>query len=180
MNIESNLNNDWIINFDKMDKIYKDYYKDDLYYINLNFIYINKNNEIQKIKQEYFLMTTPNYILREEIIEILKKNMYDNNCRYSLLSILKYNITLDTNNVSNFLKDDIDTDYLTIINNVDSIKFEKTIHMFQDLNDVIFIFNEKSNEVKKNNDNATKKNIKTVIHTKNTKTKNTIKKRYKD
>jgi len=52
--------------------------------------------------------------------------------------------------------------------------------MFQDLNDVIFIFNEKSNEVKKNNDNATKKNIKTVIHTKNTKTKNTIKKRYKD
>ena len=65
MDIENKLNDDWIHKFDKIDKLYEDFYKDDLYYTNLKFIYINRNNEIEKINQETFLMTTPNKILRE-------------------------------------------------------------------------------------------------------------------
>ena len=72
---EIELNDEWINNFEKTDKLYEDYYKDDLYYINLKFIYLNRKNEIEKIKQEPFLMTTKNYILREEILGILKKSM---------------------------------------------------------------------------------------------------------
>ena len=57
MNFEySKLNDDWIVNFEKTDKLYQDFYKDDLYYINLKIIYINRNNEIEKVKQESFLM----------------------------------------------------------------------------------------------------------------------------
>ena len=67
------LDDDWINEFENTDKLYKDYYKDDLYYIHLRVIYINRVNEIEKLKQESFLMSKPNYITREEILEMLKR-----------------------------------------------------------------------------------------------------------
>lgn len=177
MDIENELNDDWINKFDKMDKLYEDFYKDDLYYTNLKFIYINKNNEIEKINQETFLMTTPNKILREEILQILKKSLIDNNRQYSLLSILKYNVTLDVDDIKNFvLYSNADTDFLTTIKHIDEITYEKSISMLQDLNDLIFLFYEKSKEIKKSDSNTSTKKIRLHSNTH----KNTIKKRYRD
>ena len=178
MDIENNeLNDDWINKFDKMDKLYEDFYKDDLYYTNLKFIYINRNNEIEKINQESFLMTTPNKILREEILQILKKSLIDNNRKYSLLSILKYNVTLDVDDIKNYLLySNENKDFLTIVKHIDEITYEKTISMLQDLNDLIFLFYEKSKEIQKTNPNSSTKKI----HLHSNTHKNTIKKRYKD
>lgn len=145
------LDDSWLINFDKIDKIYKDFYKDDLYYINLTFIYLNLESEIEKVKEEPFLMTSPNSILKEEIIEILKKNLVENNKKYSLLSILKYNLTFNPEDINLLLKNSDNKKYLTIRERIDTIKFEKTISLFQDLNDLIFIFHEKSNKSNKLN-----------------------------
>jgi hypothetical protein len=173
------LDDDWICNFEKNDKLYKDFYKDDVYFINLHIVYVNKNHEIEKLKQEIFLMSLPNCVTRNEVLGIIKKNLTDNNINYSLFSILKYNINIDTEDVENFLKvselERYDDEFLFTIKNIDSIKFEKTISMFHDLNDLIFIFNEKSNETKKGNNNITKK----VILNSSNKRK-TIKKLYKD
>jgi hypothetical protein len=170
------LNDDWINNFEKTDKLYQDFYKDDLYYTNLQIVYVNRCSEIEKIKQESFLMTTPNFISREEILEILKKNSNDNGRRYTLLTILKYNITLDADDVIGFLKNNDENAFLTVVKNIDSIKFERTINMLQDLNDLVFIFFEKSTELKKPNpNNITKKKYLSP----NT-NKKTIKKQYKD
>ena len=77
--MDNELNDEWINNFEKTDKLYQDFYKDDLYYVNLRFVYVNRENEIEKINQESFLMSTPNYISREEIIQILKGSALDNN-----------------------------------------------------------------------------------------------------
>ena len=148
------LNDDWILEFEEKDKLYQEFYRDNLYYINLKLIYVNRSNEIEKINQETVLMTIPNLITREEILKILKKSSQDNGRNYSLLSILRYNITLDEDDVKKFLTNtQEDKNFLTIIKNIDSIFFEKTISMFQDLNDLILIFYEKSNELKKINTN---------------------------
>ena len=179
MELEYNtLNDDWINNFEKTDKLYQDFYKDDLYYTNLHIIYVNRNNEIEKIKQESFLMTKPNYISREEILEILKNNSIDNGRRYTLLTILKYNVTLDADDISGFLKNNINDDiFLTVVKNIDAISFEKSINMLQDLNDIILIFYEKSDELKKvNPNNITKKIYLTNLNTR----KKTFRKQYKD
>ena len=91
MNFEySKLNDDWIVNFEKTDKLYQDFYKDDLYYINLKIIYINRNNEIEKVKQESFLMSSPNCISREEILGILKRNSIDNERIYYYIRTRRY------------------------------------------------------------------------------------------
>ena len=142
------LNDDWISKFEKNDKLYQDFYKDNVYYTNIDFIYINKENEIEKIKQESFLMSVENCITRDELIGLLKRNSIDNNKRYSIMSILKYNINLEDDDIKNFLLSTNSSDYnqhfLTVNKHIDIIKFEKTINMFQDLNNIYFIFYEKS------------------------------------
>ena len=127
------------------------------------------------------MLSTPNYISREEIIRILKKNTIVNNKKYSLLSILKFNITLKPQEIKNFLKSnnliDFLDDFLTPIKNIDAITFEKTINMFQDLNDILFIFYEKTDEeIKKSSNNVTKK----VYLNKKNSHKNTLRKQYKE
>jgi hypothetical protein len=174
--MENELNDEWINNFERTDKLYQDFYKDNLYYVNLKFIYINRENEIDKIKQEKFLMSRSNYISREEIIQILKESSIDNVKRYSLLSILKYNILLDADEVNKYLLLDAEErNYLKIIKNIDAITFDKTISMFHDLNDLILVFYEKSTELKKTDPNKLTKKI----YLRSNK-KKTIKKRYKD
>ena len=174
------LNDDWTHNFEKTDKLYQDFYKDKLYYTNVNFFYVNRENTIEKIKQESFLMSEPNFISREEIIGLLKKNSIENNKRYTLLSILKYNITLDVDDINGFLTStDVSVyneKFLTPINHIDSITFENSINMFHDLTDLILIFYEKSSELKTyNSHNATKK-----IYLKPNTNKKTIRKQYKE
>ena len=171
------LNDDWINTFEKTDKLYQDFYKDDLYYTNLKIIYVNRSNEIERIKQESFLMGRPNYISREEIIGILKNNSCDDGRRYTLLTILKYNVTLDVDDIKGFLKSDISENFLTVVKNIDAITFDKTINMLQDLNDIVFIFYEKSNEIKNVNPNTMTKKI--YLEKINTR-KRTFKKQYKD
>ena len=172
----NNLDDEWINEFEKTDKLYKEFYKDDLYYINLRVIYVNRENEIDKIKQESYLLTDKNIISHKEIIEILKKNSTDNEKKYSLLSILRYNIILEPDDVKNFLLNKNNPQFLSVIKNIHAISFEKSITMFHDLNDLILIFYEKSKDfVKKyTNDNTRKIYLHSSLH------KNTIKNRYKD
>ena len=173
------LDEEWINEFDKTDKLFQDFYLDDIYYTGIHFVYINTSNDIEKIKEEHFLLSTPNYISREEIIGLLKRNTIVNNKKYSLLSILKCNITLKPQEIKNFLKSSNLTDYLNNflvpIKNFDDITFEKTINMFQDLNDLLFIFYEKSDEeLKRSTNNMTKK----VYLKQKTKHKNGTRKQY--
>jgi hypothetical protein len=176
MDIEYNkLNDDWINKFEETDKLYQDFYKESLYYINLKIIYINKNNEIEKMKQEPFLMTKPNIIYRDEIIQILKNNLIYENKKYTILTILKYIINLDPDDIINFVNDKENFNFLNITKNIDDIRFEKTINMFQDLNDLIFIFYEKTFDNKKST-NFSKKRYPPSLSS----NKKTIKNRYKD
>jgi hypothetical protein len=121
-------------------------------------------------------MSSPNYISREEVLQILKRGSVVNDRGYSLLSIIKYNITLETDDVKKFLcsKED-DYNFLKAVKNIDAIPFEKTINMFQDLTDLVFIFHEKSTEPRKINPNTMTKRI----HI-NSNAKRTIRNRYKD
>ena len=104
-------------------------------------------------------MKFPNKISREEIIEILKTNSIDNERRYTLLSILRYNVNLEPDEIKNYLLNRENKHCLTIIKNIDTVVFEKTINMFQDLNELIFVFYEKSKELKKPDVNKSTKRV---------------------
>ena len=148
------LDEDWINEFEKTDKLFQDFYLDDIYYTEVHFIYINTSNDIEKIKEEHFLLKTPNYISREEMLYIIKNSTSIMDRRYSLLSILKYNITLEPDEIKNFIYSNEqanDYNFLKTIHNIDAISFEKTINMFQDLNELVFVYYEKLKETKELN-----------------------------
>jgi hypothetical protein len=173
INEQNTLDDSWINEFEKNDNPYNDFYKDNIFTVNINIFYINKDNEIEKVSEEVFLMQTQNIISREEIIGIIKKNSIMNDNNYSLLSIIKYNIILNPQDITTFLKTskiDYYNDYFfTTLKHIDTIYFEKTINMFQDLNTLFIIFYEKD----KNNESANSiKNNTKKIYLRNSTTKN--------
>jgi hypothetical protein len=177
MELEYNkLDDEWIKKFDDNDKLYQEFYKDDLYYVNLLILYVNRDNEIDKLKKESFLLSKANCISSEEIIEILKKNSIEDIKRYSLLSILRYNITLEPDEIKNYLAHGESNNYLSIFKYIEAVKFDRTINMFHDLNDLIIIFYEKIQEFKTSDLNKTKK----IYLGSGSNNKKTLKKRYKD
>lgn len=153
------LDDEWIKNFEKEDKPYEEFYKEDIFFIYVHFIYINQNNEIEKIKEEKFFMSIPNYITREETLYLLKKNSVLNNTRYSILSLLKYNFHIESEEIKQYIStQDLDESlFLTTVKNVDEIRFEKTIDMFHDLNELFFILYENPRKTT-NGNNQTKSN----------------------
>ena len=157
---EKELDEAWIKDFEKDDEKFKIFYSDDVYYIKLHCIYIDKMRNIKKIKEDKIFMNSPNYISKEEILGIFKRHSLNDGINYSILSILKYNINMEPLDVKNFVKtnDPVnDYSFLVPINNINAIPFDKTISMFQDLNNLFIIFFEKDKTHKIINHNATKK-----------------------
>jgi hypothetical protein len=165
------LDTSWITNFDNNDKEYKLYYCVAIEFINFQFIYINANNEIEKLKVEKILLKDAGKIQKEYLISIIKHNQIHNNIKYYLLSILIFNITIEPMNLKTFLQSkdtSIGNNFLTVVSNIDTLKFNKSISMFHDLNSIIVILKKKHN---RQTNNTSKKVFKgCYIHNKTKKT----------
>jgi hypothetical protein len=146
-----NLDTRWIQEFESIDYNYKQFYNEVVDDIKICSIYVDKNNNIENIKQEILELSRENVITKEEIIKIIKQNSINQKKRYTLLSLLKYNIDLDASNVVHYLKhqekqphSQPKTDpYLTLVKNIDNIPLNNTINMMQDLNTIFILFYEK-------------------------------------
>lgn len=170
----SELDASWIHEFEKEDRLYKDFYLEDLYYINLYFVYLNEYDSIEKVKKDKFFMTVPNCISKEELFKIIVKNKYINNEKYKLNFLFKYNLTIEPVNIFHFIKNNthIETNannqYLSPITSIENVQFKQTISMFHDLNSVTIIYKKPrlinsniitndSSDTKQNDNNKTKK-----------------------
>lgn len=151
-NIEE-LDSTWIQEFQNLDDEYKNYYTEELSFIRINYVYVNINNEIEKINEEKILLKNTGILQKEELLSIIKHNSFSNNIKYSLLSILKFNINIEPIHLNNFLKNkdiNIGSSFLQSIKNIDSIKFDKSISMFHDINNILIIFHQKNLSKDKN------------------------------
>jgi len=139
----------WINEFEKIDNEYKIYYLEELSFIRIHSIYINSNNEIEKVREEKQLLRVPGVLQKEELLSIIKHNSFSNQVKYSLLSLLKFNINLEPIHLKTFLRNKnpaIGALFLQSIKNLDTIKFEKSITMFHDINEIFIIFHQKINK----------------------------------
>ena len=153
------LDTSWVDEFDKNDNEYKSYYNEEITFINLHCIYINKNSEISKVHEEKILFKTPGTLSREEVIGLIKRNTFCDNMKYSLLSILKFNINIEPINLKTFIKTkdtslNIGNHFLQSITNIDTICFDKSIGMFHDINDLLIIYYDKNNGNTNNSSNT--------------------------
>ena len=143
----SELDPTWINEFEAQEKDYNSYYKEDLSFICINYVYVNNKNEIINISKEKYLFKKPGILSRDELVGIIKHNTIHNSVKYSLLSLLKYNIDFEPINLKNFLRSkdkNIGNNYLQSVTNIDNIVFEKSISLFHDINNLFIIFIDKS------------------------------------
>jgi len=141
-NIED-LDSSWIDEFDKNDEEYKIFYSDKIEFINLKVIYLNTNFEIEHIKQEKILFKTPGELSKEELLYLLKFNLTNKNNntnKYKLFSIVTHIVNIEPQVIHHFLKNFSEYNFIKPITKIDTIHFDKCISIFQDLNELIFIF----------------------------------------
>lgn len=151
---DNNDNNEiWLNEFIKEEKHYDLFYKDNLSYVNLYFLYIDCFNELESIKQDkYFFKkyntNTNNYDMlstiklnilnKNDLIQIIHKNNSLNNTKYILKTLLKYNYDIEhidvlkTHNIQHLISEKIQ-----------NIHFNDTINFFENVNCLFFIFEKK-------------------------------------
>lgn len=132
----------WEDDFEKEDEPYKDFYKEQQDNINVFFIYINSSNEIIRTKKEKFILEN-NKIPKTLLIEMLKKNMIVKNKKYKPISLIKYNLLLEPDEVQEYTFNTDSYDFVFIETLIDDIFWEKTITLFQNINSLHILFYEK-------------------------------------
>ena len=100
-------------------------------FINLTFIYINKSKEICKINNDLYFFQSDNTLTKSELIRILQLHKNNNGTEYSVMSVLKYNAINDGH-------------FFLEISKLDDIRFLNSEQYISDLNDIIFLFAERT------------------------------------
>jgi hypothetical protein len=157
-----NPDRDYTKEYDKLEKDYNKFYQIEVETIKLYYIYINEYNEIYNIKYENEMLDNT-YLTNERLLYLIKNNQYNLLNKHKLVNLLQYNIELEQADLKNFLLDKIQCNYLKSLPALNTIKFNKSIKILQDLNSVIFIY-----KVLSPSHNTTKK---IILKPNNTKTK---------
>lgn len=161
----------WIDEFEQNELEYASFYKEQIYSIKINYIYVDKTNSIDNIHQETILVENGK-LDKEKIIEIIKNNKKKGNVDYKLISILKYNITLEPEHIKDYLNNDSNDEYLSKVDILQDIYFKDSINLFQDLNCLYIIFCDKT--MRENRNKITKRVILSLTSGKRKKTKRKI------
>jgi predicted transcriptional regulator len=167
---EEEIDTSWIDHFKKDNEKYSDFYTEEVTNITLFFIYINHKNDVENLSRDLMILDRKNTVMRDQLIQIIKQNQTHNNnnnkYKYKLISLLKYNIDIEPEEIYNFInnKDDSSFSKRFFIQEkyLNDIIYKNTINIFQDLNSLFFIYKETSpiaNNNSNNNNNITKKTI---------------------
>ena len=153
-----NLDTSWIETEEKMFNN-ENCIREPLSDIALFFIYVNDNDEIEKITREIEdLDNGCNVITKERILQIVQtKRHIDAGKKYRLFDILSFQIDVEPDKLKSFA----DLDNMAELENVflksvpifDEIVCESSIFIFHDINSLYFIFKETPNH----------KNIKSIL-----------------
>jgi hypothetical protein len=149
INSDIYMDTDWIEKFEKEDTEYSYFYKEMIETISINFIYINKQREIETIHKD--ILYLDNGILKKELLyESISNNKIKNKIRYKAINILKYFINLEPLDVKDYLlniKKDDDISKLEVIDKITNIKFDESITILHDLIGIYILFLEVDNKI---------------------------------
>uniref|UniRef100_A0A6C0C666 Uncharacterized protein n=1 Tax=viral metagenome TaxID=1070528 RepID=A0A6C0C666_9ZZZZ len=133
---------DWINDFEITDKDYKHFYKEPVNKIKLYCLYVNKNQELFHVKKDRIKLHNSE-LNKESLVQLLKKHMEYQNKKYTPLSILKYNITLNPQYIQEYINSPENFDYVKSESSIDAIKWHDSIVFLQEINSLYVILREK-------------------------------------
>ena len=106
--------------------------------IKIYYLYI-ENNELNFIKSENLYLINDEVLEKELLIKLIYKNKIENEKKYKLKTIMKFNV-----NVKNICNDDIlleECENLSTEGYVRDIHFNNLSYIFENINSLFIIFN---------------------------------------
>jgi hypothetical protein len=172
MENNESLDTSWFQEYNKLLNLQTNFNKEKMINIDVKFIYIDNNDNIQNIYCEKLKLQcsdSGSQITKEDLLKIIQKNKTKNNFKYKLEDILFFHIPIEHENISDFNIQDSSLNYLKKVSFFDSLEIPESIFIFHNINSLYFIF--KLNETNKHN--FTIKSIlkNSTSNSKNTKTK---------
>lgn len=144
----------WLREFKEQEKDYNMFYKDKPTSVKLYFLYVNHYNVVEFFKNDTYLLnqeksyddaSAEEAMLRKDVLlSIIKNNTELNGRKYKLVSLLKFNLDIEPEDIISMTLDKQDgTEYLSSEKEIKDIIFHDTICIFQDINSLFFVYQER-------------------------------------
>lgn len=135
---------------------------DTIDFIKIYFFYC-ENKKMINFKRNVFDITK-NKISKKELLALVLKNNKNQNKKFDLTGIYKYEPNIEEGNIKKFCKSPHEFSFITKYSNIEDILFEPGIELFNDNNALILFFNKNQGSNKLINDvkskNKTQKKVK--------------------
>lgn len=142
MDDEETLDTSWIDRFEKEETYYSMFYPEEIKELRVSILYINTNKEIERICEKLITLKNKNEIQKEELLALIKQNEIMDKTKYKLVSLLVYNLTLNHDELKNFLRSDKEYSFMTSLKHIDTYKMDATINCLHEINNLFIVFNE--------------------------------------
>jgi hypothetical protein len=138
---EESLDTSWLYKFKKDEYSYTDYYKEPVTEIKLYLLYIKDNELVAKYTRRCAL-DEHNKLKRDRLIYIIKHYQLYNDDNYKLNALLRYNIDLNPEEITDYVYEQSETNnqFITSEKYLEDLHYNDSINMFQDLNALYFIY----------------------------------------
>ena len=107
--------------------------------IKIYIFYVNVDNNLEKINIMNQSLEE-NILTKQTLLQIIKSNTTDT---FKILSIAKYNNTLDKPDLHAYINDHLEDTFLKSITSVDNINFAPGLCLFENIHSLYFLFKEK-------------------------------------
>jgi hypothetical protein len=145
------LDSSWIDKEEKMGASDTNYIREPITEIQLFFIYINSELEIEYVSRGS--ESIDGCISKERLLQIIQTKRHNNNKKYRLDDLLSFQIDLEPENIKSFsemdLLHDISSSFFKSVPIFDEVICIPSIFIFHDIASLFFMFNEVDSSVKK-------------------------------
>jgi len=159
--VEEDLDISWIAQQERFQNIQNNYRRESMESIDLFFMYLNKNQYIDKILTEKFVFDTSNTSIKsDQLLKIIQdKKIQTQFSKYKLIDILTFFVDLEPENIQYYSNTESSySQFFKVLNIPNEIQIPQSIFIFHNINSIYFIFQEYE-LVKKHNITAVVKSI---------------------
>jgi|TARA_B110000114_G_scaffold185190_1_gene231222 hypothetical protein len=145
---EAELDVSWIESYKELEKNFDDFYKEKSENIEMFFLYVNSEDELETVNSSTYILDVTSRIPKDRLVNVIKEHREKNKKKYRLINIIKYNVTLDPEDVIHMLNvDNREGDaFITHESYNHDIHFADTVCILQNLNSLYFVFRETPNK----------------------------------
>ena len=108
------------------------------------FLYVSSDDELETVNSSTYILDVNSRIPKDSMVNVIKEHREKHGKKYRLINLIKYNVTLDPEDVIHMLSvDNNEGDaFVTHESYNRDIHFAETVCILQNLNSLYFVFRE--------------------------------------